>query len=349
MQVGMTMPQMGEFSIAIGRLSPSDALGVAPLGTILSIATAATSVLSPLTARASQPLCNWLDRRSPTILHRILLAIRLGVDTFWAALSLTGEPGTRLRNAGRGILINFSIIVVLAAAGTGALYTAPVIFGDSLLGSQGIAGLTVDGVVIGLSTPSAISIWRSLRTLARLATGDSDESVYGLGSHQARYALRTMVQNGLATVFLALVFLPSLPLIVRLLVLGSLSAPISLILLLAPMLAMGIVSFSVHRVLEPAFNETFTNETVDPASRSEDARTSGVGLPTPQPAVEQSTDYPLGSESHRRLGDPLVVDVIERLEEQDELWHLLEERIACKREADDTTSPDRPAAPGHTD
>ena len=59
MQVGMTMPQMGEFSIAIGRLSPSDALGVAPLGAILSIATAGTSVLSPLTARASPPLCNW--------------------------------------------------------------------------------------------------------------------------------------------------------------------------------------------------------------------------------------------------------------------------------------------------
>ena len=61
-----------------------------------------------------------------------------------------------------------------------------------------------------------------------------------------------MVQNGLATVLLALLVVLSLPLVVRLFALGSLSAPLSILLLVAPALAMGIISFRVHRVLEPA-------------------------------------------------------------------------------------------------
>ena len=128
-RVGMTMPQMGEFSLAIGRLSPSDALGVSPLSPILTIATAVTSVLAPLTGRAALPLTRWLDWRSPRLLRRSMLAIRLGVDTFWSEFSLEGETGTQLRNAGRSILINGSIVVVIAAAGTTALLAAPTLAG----------------------------------------------------------------------------------------------------------------------------------------------------------------------------------------------------------------------------
>ena len=47
---------------------------------------------------------------------------------------------------------------------------------------------------------------------------------------------------------------------VRLFALGSLSAPLSIVLLVAPALAMGIISFRVHRVLEPVFHDTFTSE-----------------------------------------------------------------------------------------
>ena len=153
------MPQMGEFSLAIGRLSPADALGGAALGPILSIATAITSVLAPLTSRSSLPLSQWADRRSPAVLRRMLLAMQLGVDTFWSALSLKGETGAQLHNAGRRILIDIGIIVVLASAGTALLYATPAIIGDVLPVSQGVSGLILAGAVIGLSTPPAIGIW----------------------------------------------------------------------------------------------------------------------------------------------------------------------------------------------
>ena len=63
MRVGMTMPQMGEFSLAIGRLTPTDIAGASALGPILSITTAITSVLAPLTSRAARPSSVWVQRR----------------------------------------------------------------------------------------------------------------------------------------------------------------------------------------------------------------------------------------------------------------------------------------------
>ena len=346
LRVGMSMPQMGEFSLAIGRLSPADALGAAALGPILSIATAITSVLAPLTSRSSLPFSQWADRRSPAFLRRILLAMQLGVDTFWSALSLTGETGAQLHNAGRRILIDICIIVVLASAGTGLLYAAPAIIGDVLAVSQGVSGLILAGAVIGLSTPPAIGIWRSLRTLARLATRDPGAPDDGQSSDPVWRTLRSMVQNGLATVLLALLLLLSLPLIIRLFQLGTLSAPLSLFLLLAPALAMGIISFRVHRVLEPAFSGTFIAEDVAPERPSESSTDDTGPIDVESPAPGQDSAQPAPA-TRRRLDDPLVVAAIEHLEEQDELWQLLEERIARMGETGDGPPHGRHPDPPH--
>ena len=69
-----------------------------------------------------------------------------------------------------------------------------------------------------------------------------------------------MIEYGLATVLLGLLFLLTLPLTVRLFTLGSLSVPLSLVLLVTPALAVGVFSFRLHLILEPAFRETFTAE-----------------------------------------------------------------------------------------
>ena len=170
LKVGMTMPQMGEFSLAIGRLSPADVMGSAALGPVLSICTVITAALSPLTSRAAYPLSALANRRAPNLLRETMLSITLGVDIFWSALSLPARTGERSRNAGRAILINICIIGILSAAGTGVLYFAPETLGDFLPLSSGVAGLVVAGVVIGLSVPPAVRIWGSLNVLAQLAT-----------------------------------------------------------------------------------------------------------------------------------------------------------------------------------
>ena len=329
-RVGMTMPQMGEFSLAIGRLSPSDVVGaVSPLGAILSITTAITSVLAPLTARAAQPLCDLLGKHSPNFLRGTMLAVRLGVDTFWSALSMPGRTGRRLRHVGRNILINIAIVVTLAAGCTGALYAVPATVGDVLPLPQEIASQIMVGVVVGLSIPSVVGIWRSMKTLALLATTGARIPDVGPRGLRIRLILRTMVLNGLATVFLALLFILFLPLIVSLIALGSLSTPLSVLLLIAPALAVGIISFRVHGVLEPAFRETFTSPTVPPGGSAPASDISAAEDPA------QTSAAP----------DALVVDIIERLGGEDQLWQLLESRIASTQESEDAPAENAPASP----
>ena len=333
-RVGMTMPQMGEFSLAIGRLSPSDVAGaVSPLGAILSITTAVTSVLSPLTARAALPLCRWLDRNSPAALRGMMLAIRLGVDIFWSALSMPGQTGARLRHAGQRVLVNIGIVVLLASACTGALYAVPATVGNVLPFSQEIGSQIMVGVVAGLSIPSVIGIWRSMKTLALLATSGPGLPDVGPQGLRIRMMLRTMVQNGLATIFLALLLILFLPLIIRLIALGSLSTPLSLLLLLAPALAVGIISFRIHGVLEPAFNETFMAENA-PTDEAPATTAVAAEVESPAPPPEEQS---------------LMNGVIERLGGENALWRLLQSRIAASGETKDTTQEGRPSTPGSED
>lgn len=305
LKVGMTMPQMGEFSLAIGRLSPAGVVSGATLGPILTICTAITSVLAPLSSRAAFPLSRWADRRTPAPLRRVMLSITLGVDIFWSALSLAGETGERFRTVGRSILINVSIIGVLAAAGTGALYVAPETLDRLLPLTPGATGLVMAGVVMGLSAPSAIRIWRSLGTLAHLATITPIAWSAGSGRLVRSRTLQSMIEYGLATVLLSLLFLLSLPFVVRLFTLGSLSTPLSLLLLIAPALMVGIFSFRIHRILEPAFSDTFIPE----------AEVTGADAPEIKPVdTEQPLVNPLSSAIGRMLSRLLT----EAREQEDE-------------------------------
>ena len=257
MRVGMTMPQMGEFSLAIGRLTPSDALGASTLGPVLSIVTAITSVLAPLTGRAALPLSSWLGQRSPAPVRRVMLGISLAVDIFWSMLSLPGPAGQEIRGVARRILINACIVAVLSAAGTGVMFAAPGVLARVLPVSTGIIALVTVGVVVGLSIPAVIGIWRSLQTLAHLATVSPNLPTANIRGLPSWSAVQTTVEYGLATAMLALLFLLMLPLIIQLLAIGGLSIPLSLVLLFSPALAMAFISFRVHRVLEPAFRDTF--------------------------------------------------------------------------------------------
>ena len=294
LRVGMTMPQMGEFSLAIGRLSPADVVGGSALGPVLSLCTAITSVLAPLTSRAAVPLSGWAGQHTPAPLRKIMLSIRLGVRIFWSALSLTGETGEQLRDVGRGILINVAIIGVLCAAGTGVLYVAPEALRNLLPWPVGITGLLILGVVVGLSAPSAIRIWHSLGTLARLATNTPQFQPFGTGRPERWRTWQTMVEYGLATVLLGLLFLLSLPFVVRLFTLGSLSVPLSLILLVLPALAVGVFSFRLHLILEPAFRDTFLDESVTSGDPSD------IGSQGAADVESQSTDsHPQRTEDAR--------------------------------------------------
>ena len=179
--------------------------------------------------------------------------------------------------------------------------------------------------------------------LAQLATGESGSPRAASDADSGDplwQTLRSMVQNGLATAFLALLLLLSAPLIIRLYALGSLSAPLSALFVLAPAVTMGFIAFRMHRVLEPAFSNLFPsptaaethaqpqyefNDHMEAAGMVEEAASTPI-------AARHAPPHPLTSDAPRRSPDVLVATAIEHLDEEDELWQLLEERIALLQE-----------------
>ena len=326
-QVGLSMPQMGEFSLAIGRLSVADAVAGPIVGPVLAIVTAITSVLAPLTSRVALPLCNWVERKAPATLVEIDLAIHLGINAFWSAFSLPGATGRVLKSLVRQILINILIITILTAIGTAAVYTLPEMLVGILPVSKDALGLIFGGATIGLAIPPAIAIWRELRILARITAGAAR---WARSGEPTRFTLRTVMQDGMATVLLIVAILFLLPLIIRLFQLGSLSAPLPILLLATSAAALVFVGIHIHRALETAFHETF----VAPAPRtsapaavadSEDDVFSPIDPETP--ALRDGQHGPAG-DLRRGAGDPEVNATEEAAEA---LWRNLEEHMAQLR------------------
>ena len=253
-QVGMTMPQMGEFSLAIGRVSAADAVAGPIIGPVLAISTAVTSALAPLTSRAAAPMYDWIERHAPPPVLAINLVVYLGVQSFWSAFSLPGYTGQVLKNLVRRILINVCIIAVLTAIGTAAVYTLPDLLTGSDSSSNALLAIILAGATLGINIPPAVAIWRELRALASLTVRANVRDTAG---DPARYTLRTLIQDGMATALLLLGLLMLAPLIIRLFELGSLSAPVSIFLLVASAGALMFAGYHVHRVLEPVFRNTF--------------------------------------------------------------------------------------------
>ncbi len=337
-RVGMTMPQMGEFSLAIGRVSATDSLAGATIGPILAIATAITSILAPLTSRMAEPLCDWTGRRAPPALVEVDLAIRLGIRTFWLAFSLSGRTGRILKNVLRRILINMLIIAVVTAIGTACAYALPGLLAGLLPVSEDMLGLIIGGASVGLMVPGAVAIWRELRVLSRLAVRlDGGSGAGGL----ARQTLIRLAQDGLATALLVVAVIGLTPLLIRLFALGTLSAPLPIFLLLVSAGLLVFVSFHIHHVLETAFHDTFAAPGAmgAAAARVESRRTVSEEQLEPvdveTPAVRDGRRQPVGGLGAQGEGSPSAgAQGAQNADKDGGLWDILEERVGPLRSSD---------------
>ena len=79
----------------------------------------------------------------------------------------------------------------------------------------------------------------------------------------------------MATVLLALLFLLTLPLVIRLFTLDTLSIPLSLLLLLSPALIVGLFSFRIQWILEQAITDILGPEDEESAEEVEEGDKEG--------------------------------------------------------------------------
>lgn len=150
------------------------------------------------------------------------------------------------------------------------------------------------------------------------------------------------MQDGMATVLLVVAILFLMPLTIRLFQLGSLSAPLPILLLLASAAALVFVGFHIHRALESAFHEAFVAPIPRVTAPTAEASTQDdvfSPIDPETPSLRDGQHTPAGN-PRRSAGDPERHSAEEAAES---LWRILEEHMAKLRYPNRTRDPNNRA------
>lgn len=269
LSVGMGMPQIGEFSLAMAKVGVEQGAVGAFINPVITVATAITALLYPFIFRSANALADLLSRRSPMLLKEYGYYLFLWMATLRRAFHFDSPHALRIQRSVRLMLLNLGIIVLLIAIGTGMLqFTAQL---SSLTGlEESLWGLIVGGGVLALSIPSAVAIWRSLRTMTEEIADYVLPGKRSGSSNRMRSNLRVLLRDSFIILILVLPVIWSIPLISRLFSLGALSAPLPILVLIGVSVGLTLTAFQIHRVLESTFSRTFLGID-DPRYQEEDA------------------------------------------------------------------------------
>jgi monovalent cation:H+ antiporter-2, CPA2 family len=262
LKVGLGMPQMGEFSLAIGRVGIEKGVTVAPVYPIIAVATTLTSLAGPYLTRYADPLIDWLGQKSPRILNEYLTHLNEWGKTIRKLFSEGGDEAKKLRKTGRTILINCLILLVIIGGGTFAMQFFENLTSHLTL-RRDIVALLMGVTILVLCLPSMILIWRNLMTLINSATRHivSDSSA---GKSRRVEIVRTALRNSLTIIVSITIILWFIPLISQLLFIGYLPLAIPA-LLLAFVIYLVLRSIrGMHNQVEQAFSRVFLGDSGEP-------------------------------------------------------------------------------------
>ncbi len=164
LEVGMSMPQMGEFSLVITKVGVDRGVVMSSLYPIIALSTAITSVTTPYIMRSVGFVARFLDHRSPGLLKIYVSRLADWFKALRGAFTRRTPTAMAIRNAIKNIAINLLIVMVLISAGTFSLH-----FVDDLARLTGIRtdiiGLLLGFLVVMLCVPSFVIIWRNVCSL----------------------------------------------------------------------------------------------------------------------------------------------------------------------------------------
>ena len=262
LSVGMGKPQLGEFSLAMTKVGVDHAVVGAFLYPVVAAASALTAFCYPLIARSSEGVSNVLEERSPRMLRQYVSSLSYILISMRTVFGMEGEVANLVRRSGRVIIVNFGVIVVTIALGTFALNYA----GDLARGfntQQGMFGLIVSCMVVLLCIPPSVFIWRALQRMTDgLSTFILRRNLSNLRL-LSRSGLHIILRNSILMVIVVLLGIWSLPLLSRLVVLGSFSTPIAILALVGVVALLWRVSFKIHGLMEETFRHTFLGDDGD--------------------------------------------------------------------------------------
>jgi monovalent cation:H+ antiporter-2, CPA2 family len=258
LQVGMGMPQMGEFSLAVAKVGVDSNVTVAPLYPVIAIATSITTVIAPYLARSADKVADFLGRHSPNLLRQYVNHINDWGQTIRQSFLRQTEESRKIRQTVRIILVNFLILAVIIGIGTFALQYVEFL-ASRLPIRLDIVALLLGSFMLVLCLPSLFLVWRNLMTLideiTRQVLNHSPSARIWKGER-----LKGVLRHTITIFMAVLILLWMIPLISQLLFIGSTALAIpALLLALAFYLVVRSIR-GVHHQLERTFSQVFLGE-----------------------------------------------------------------------------------------
>lgn len=259
LNVGLGMPQSGEFSLAMVKIGADFGVVGAFMYPVVTGMTAITAVLYPLLFRSADPLADFLERRSPRLLRRYGRDMALALGALRSAFRFNSPRAREIQRSSRTILLDLGIIAIFLALGTGSVRFTKEL-SELVHLSESMLGLVIGGIVLALCIPPAVTIWRSLRTLTDSLVDYRLPGYLGTADDWARGNLRTVFRD---TALLPILIVPgvwSIPLVSKLIALGSFSAPVPIFVVTVIVAALVLATFQIHRALKVMFSQALLGE-----------------------------------------------------------------------------------------
>lgn len=296
-QVGTSMPQMGEFSLAMMKVGVEHNAIAAASYQVLAGATALNTALYPYVVRSHRRVGDLISRIVPPLLQTYIASMSFELQSFKGGFTFDSEFSSRVRRSGINILINVIIVIVLIGTGTFAIRFTPAI--ASFAGVQAdIVGSGIGLATLALCFPSGLAIWRSLRLAAEDISAVLVSREKNSSKIWAQPTLRNIIRDSVMILLLAIGGLWSIPFVAELLSLGALAVPVPVIILLAFVLVTIRALTRIHGYLVQTFSQTLLGEPVMNSPWS-----------APNPRTDSPTETSIAMESVRPIVESGRIDV----------------------------------------
>jgi CPA2 family monovalent cation:H+ antiporter-2 len=259
LEVGTGMPQMGEFALAIAKVGSDHNVVGAIVYPVIAGVTAVSSLIFPSVIRLASPVADFFERRSPAMLKQYAEGLTMALLFVRRSLTAKSESSEQVRRASRLVFVNLALMAVILAASAVALHYVKGL-ASVLHWGEGLLGLAIGAAAITLCVPSGLVVWRAVSDLAERVTDQLMERRFGRVIQGRRAAVVRLVQQSILAALVALAVVWALPFMIELLSIGSLAAPLPIVVLLITVLVTARLAIKIHRALEVAFRRTILGE-----------------------------------------------------------------------------------------
>ncbi|RPJ62789.1 MAG: cation:proton antiporter, partial [Dehalococcoidia bacterium] len=253
--VGMSMPQMGEFSLVIMKSGVEKSVVAPYLYSLVALCTAVTCFITPYLIKASDNVVAFIQRSSPDWLKSSFQNAAARIEAFYAGINQDSVAGFIVRHAVKIIGINLLIIALLAGLGTFALQ-----FFDEIVTLSGLQkdhiGMLTGAILLFLCFPSFIIILKNLINLvdegiAHMLKDKLSAQRFGMQK------IKTILLHGSITIAIIFIAVAFIPFISRLLLRGTYEMIFPILLTALVIYIIVGLSFGFHSLLERVVSKAF--------------------------------------------------------------------------------------------